>query len=138
MTGKDELRRFEKMWTWLSDHPKKDRKYYLKHVVELEEMCLNNCPLSNSKQLEKCSGCQLLWDSTQGNLCTDSGAPLFKWKNTERHQLGKRSSYARKVAALAMKSRSRSKLRTERCSLHRKTALGHPLPLTHRHQWGGW
>ena len=103
MINKDELREFKKMWTWLMAYPAHDRKYYMRYVAALGITWPNNCPLSDSVRAEDCSGCQLLWDSEHGTLCTDPDAPLSKWKNTEKSQPDQRSLYASQVAVLAMR-----------------------------------
>ena len=57
MKGKDELTHFKKMWTWLMAYPTHDREYYIQHVADQAEEWHNNCPLSNSKYAENCTGC---------------------------------------------------------------------------------
>ncbi|MGW8194613.1 MAG: hypothetical protein ACWGOX_10145 [Desulforhopalus sp.] len=103
MTGKDELKKFKKMWTWLLAHPAHDSEYYLSHVLETEKVWLNACPLADSSSAENCHGCEQLWKSDQGNLCTDPDSPLFKWLNASIHEPDDRSYYASQVAVLAMK-----------------------------------
>lgn len=104
MTGKDELRNFKKMWTWLMAYPAHDREYYMKHVAKLDAPWHNSCPLSEGASVGDCNGCKSLWDSSQGTLCTDPGAPLSKWEKTERDLAETRSLYASQVAVLAMKA----------------------------------
>lgn len=104
MIGKDELNNFKKMWAWLIGYPAHDREYYMEHVVKNAGSWNNNCPLSTSSRVENCNGCQLLWNSNRGTLCTDPGAPLYKWINTERHLPDERSYYASLVAVLSMKA----------------------------------
>jgi len=103
MIGKDELRNFKKMWTWLSGFPAHDREYYMKYVVKLEKNWVNSCPLSNSSTAKDCSGCKMLWSSKKGTLCSDPDAPLYKWITAAREQPDSRSFYASQVAVLAMK-----------------------------------
>ncbi|MGB3210100.1 MAG: hypothetical protein WBB19_05275 [Desulforhopalus sp.] len=102
MIAQEELRKFKNMWTWLIGYPAHDRMYYMQHVVKLDEMWINNCPLANEAGVEKCKGCQTLWDSNQGSLCTDPQSPVYRWINTDRNQPDKRSFYARQVAVIAM------------------------------------
>lgn len=131
MIGNDDLGMFEEMWTWLIAFPALDRNYFMEHVVKKDKGWLHNCPLSNNEQLEKCSGCKSLWDSPQGNLCTDTSSPLFKWKNTEKGLPDKRSSYASKISVLAKKAKSQLvEPHTGKFASTRKAALGHPLPIT--------
>jgi hypothetical protein len=102
MIGKNNLDNFKKMWTWLYGHPAHDREYYMRHVAKLNDMWENSCPLSTSPKADECGGCQMLWQSDKGTLCTDPDAPLYKWKNTDRQQPDDRSFYAGHVADLAM------------------------------------
>ena len=102
MTGKDELLNFKKMWTWLCGYPAHDREYYMEHVAKLNKHWINSCPLSNESEESDCDGCKILWSDGNGTLCSDPQAPLYKWKNTERHFPDDRSFYASKVAVLAM------------------------------------
>ena len=103
MIGRDELRNFQQMWTWLSGYPAHDREYYMKHVAKLDKMWVNSCPLCNNAKEKECSGCQMLWESNSGNLCTDPDSPVFQWKNTDRVWADERISYASRTAVLAMK-----------------------------------
>ena len=103
MTGRDELNNFKKMWTWLCAYPAHDPQYYMKYVVKLSEAWVNSCPLSNKSKEKDCDGCKILWNSEQGTLCTDPSAPIYKWKNTERHYPDDRSFYASQTAVLAMR-----------------------------------
>jgi hypothetical protein len=134
MIGNDDHGKFEEMWTWLIAFPALDRNYFIKHVAKKDKGWLNNCPLSNSEKLEECTGCQSLWDSPQGNLCTDSSSPLYKWKKTDKDQPDKRSSYASKIAVLARKANYQFELHTVKLVSDRKTSLGHPLPMTDRYK----
>jgi len=102
MKGKDELQKFKKMWTWLMAYPAHDREYYMKHVAKESEEWANNCPLSNNTIAAQCNGCQLLWEGSEGTLCTDPSSPLFRWMTTERIYPDTRSFYARQLALLAM------------------------------------
>ena len=101
MINRSQLISFQKMWTWLSRYPAHDRKYYMQHVLTTEKRWKNNCPLCNSALVSNCDGCQLLWPSSRGTLCTDPNAPLYKWRALSVQQPDYRSYYARKVAALA-------------------------------------
>jgi hypothetical protein len=98
------LKKFKKMWTWLSGYPAHDRKYYMDHVVGLTKRWANDCPLSNSELVSNCDGCRLLWPSSTGTLCTDPAAPLYKWRATAVQQPDHRSFYASQVAVLALKA----------------------------------
>lgn len=122
MIGKDELRNFKKMWAWLTAYPAHDREYYIRHVAKLDTVWVNECPIANSTSVYNCTGCQLLWSSSHGNLCTDPGAPLYNWHNTGRHQPDERSFYASQIAVLAMKLIRQLERRVERCTLRRKAA----------------
>ena len=122
MIGKEELVRFIKMWTWLMAHPAHDRDYYIKHLEKLNEVWENSCPLSNSMYAENCNGCQVLWDSREGTLCTDPNSPVYKWNNTERNLPDKRSKYASEVAVLAIISKRQLERQTKSCVLRRKAA----------------
>ncbi len=102
MKEKDNYLHFQKMWTWLIAHPAHDREYYTKYVTDQADGWHNNCPLSNSKYAENCTGCKLLWDSPKGGLCTDPNAPLRKWEDAGKFQPDDRSFYASEVAVLAM------------------------------------
>ncbi len=102
MRGKNDLDNFMKMWTWLYSHPAHDRKYYMRHVAKLNDMWENSCPLSTSPKAHECGGCQMLWQSDKGTLCTDPDGPLYKWNKTDRQQPDVRSFYAGHVAALIM------------------------------------
>ena len=121
MIGKDELRNFKKMWTWLSGYPAHDRDYYMKYVVKLDKMWVNSCPLSNNNSAEDCDGCKMLWSSSKGTLCTDPDAPVYKWKTAERQQSDDRSFYASKAAVLAMKNLRGLESGTARTVLRRST-----------------
>ena len=70
------------MWAWLMGYPAHDQKYYMKHVARLDADWDNECPLSNSSEISNCDGCNMLWESAKGTLCSDSRSPLYKWKNT--------------------------------------------------------
>lgn len=122
MKGKEELIKFIKMWTWLMAHPAHDREYYIQHLEKSNEVWDNSCPLSNSKYAEKCNGCKLLWDSQEGTLCTDPSAPVYKWNNTERHQPGKRTTYASQVVILAMMTKRQLERQVKRYIVRRKVA----------------
>jgi hypothetical protein len=122
MKGKEELVNFKKMWTWLVAYPAHDREYYMKHVAKLDEVWGNSCPLSNNMYAENCNGCQMLWDSQDGTLCTDPSAPVYKWNNTERDLPDKRSFYASQIAVLAMKVNRQLERQAESCVLRRKAA----------------
>lgn len=119
MIGKDELRNFKKMWTWLMAYPAHDREYYMKHVAKLDVPWHNNCPLSEDTSVGACRGCKLLWDSNQGSLCTDPDAPMARWIKTERELPDTRSLYASQIAVLAMKAGQRSR----RNVIRRKAAV---------------
>lgn len=121
MIGKDELTSFKRMWTWLIGYPAHDREYYMKHVVKLDEMWANGCPLSNSTKERECDGCAQLWESKNGTLCTDPEAPLFKWRTTKRQQPDRRSFYAGQVAVLAMNLIQQLERQVNRCVLRRAT-----------------
>jgi hypothetical protein len=71
---------------------------------------------------ENCNGCQVLWDSQDGTLCTDPSAPVYKWNNTERDLPDKRSFYASQIAVLAMKVNRHLERQAESCVLRRKAA----------------
>ena len=101
MIGKNDLDNFKKMWIWLYSHPAHDREYYMQHVAKLDDMWDNSCPLSTSPNADDCGGCQILWQSDKGTLCTDPDAPLNKWIKTDRQQPDDRSFYAGHVADLA-------------------------------------
>lgn len=103
MIGRDELRNFQQMWTWLSGYPAHDREYYINHVVKLDKAWVNSCPLCNNSTERDCDGCKMLWESKSGNLCTDPESPVFKWKHTDRVWSDERTSYASRAAVLAMK-----------------------------------
>jgi hypothetical protein len=103
MTGKNEILNFQKMWTWLYGYPAHDRDYYMKHVAKLDEHWVNSCPLCNSSEVKDCDGCEMLWKSERGSLCTDSGSPLYKWQNTGTEYPDDRCYYASQTAVLAMK-----------------------------------
>jgi len=122
MKGKDELTHFKKMWTWLMAHPAHDREYYKQHVADQAEEWHNNCPLSNSKYAENCTGCQLLWDSPQGTLCTDPNAPLYKWEDAGKYQPDKRSFYASQVAMLAIHVSRQLERKIASCKLRKAAA----------------
>lgn len=96
---------FNKMWTWLYEHPGHDQQYYMKNVIKLAEFWNNNCPLSNSDKVEKCNGCAALWNSDKGSLCTDVASPLNKWlKITGAGDADKRTYYAGRLLRLASES----------------------------------
>ncbi len=103
MIQKDKLSNFDKMWTWLYEHPAHDQEYYMEYVAKLDESWENSCPLSNDSTLDNCDGCNMLWKSNKGSLCMDPESPLIKWKNTERQEADKRSYYADQVAVLTEK-----------------------------------
>ena len=103
MTGKIVIFNFLKMWTWLYGDPAHDRDYYMKHVAKLDEHWVNSCPLCNSSEVKDCDGCEMLWKSERGSLCTDSGSPLYKWQNTGTEYPDDRCYYASQTAVLAMK-----------------------------------
>lgn len=119
MIGKNELKNFKKMWTWLTGHPAHDQQYYMEHVAKLESAWANSCPLSNSDSVKDCSGCSMLWDSKNGTLCTDPAAPLYKWQNTEKNMPDDRSFYASQTAVLAMHLINDSESTEELCKVRR-------------------
>ena len=102
MARKEALIRFKQLWFWLCAYPEYDREYYMKNVLKLDEMWNNNCPLSNITRETDCDGCQMIWKSDKGTLCTDPIAPLYQWLNTEKEQPENRAIYASSVAVLAM------------------------------------
>lgn len=121
MKEKDKLRNFKKMWTWLMAYPAHDREYYMKHVARLDEEWINSCPLANNLYVEDCNGCELLWERTQGTLCTDPRSPLHNWLNTERNQPDKRRFYASQLAVMAVNFSRQQERRIERRILRRKS-----------------
>jgi hypothetical protein len=119
MTGKSELTSFKKMWTWLIGYPAHDRRYYAKNVAHMENVWINDCPLANDVHIPDCSGCALLWDGRNGNLCCDPEAPVFKWENTAIADPDNRSRYAARVAVLAMQLAKKLERQVERCVVRR-------------------
>lgn len=103
MAGKKELISFKKMWVWLSVYPEYDREYYMQNILKLDKMWNNSCPLSNVTQGIGCNGCQIIWKSDKGTLCTDPATPLYQWLNTEKEQPENRPIYASSLAVLAIK-----------------------------------
>lgn len=102
MIGREELINFKRMWIWLCAYPSHDRRYFMENVLKLEEMWTNSCPLSDISSEKSCEGCQIIWKSNKGTLCTDPESPLYQWINTEEKQPENRSVYASQVAVLTM------------------------------------
>lgn len=102
MAGKDALIDFKKMWTWLCAYPAHDREYYIKNKIKGSVSWINYCPLCNQTEAKDCNGCEILWDSDRGTLCTDYRGPIYKWNNSaiDSHD---RPFYASEAAVLAMK-----------------------------------
>ena len=103
MLNPGRLHEFVAMWRWLSAHPANDRDYYLKYVVRGSHPWTNDCPISD-REGEACTGCDTLWSTALGNLCTDSESPLNKWRKTSIEQPDLRIHYAGNVGTLGLQA----------------------------------
>jgi len=92
-----------KMWTWLYKHPAHDKKYYVTHVVKLEEPWKNDCPICEVVD-SSCSDCLMQFEEQQGTFCTDPESPFRKWKETTLDNPDHRTFYAGEMIALAKKA----------------------------------
>ena len=101
MLDSERLREFVAMWRWLSAHPADDRDYYMKYVVQNGRSWKNSCPLA-TEEGEDCSGCRILWNGKNGNLCTDRDSPVRKWQEASIQQPDLRTYYASQVGTLGM------------------------------------
>ncbi len=103
MFKKDALNEFKKMWTWLYQHPAHDKKYYIKHVVKIEDGWKNDCPLCDLSEGE-CTECLDLWDHGQGSLCKDPDSPYSMWRKTHLNDPNYRTWYAGKMIDITDKA----------------------------------
>ena len=103
MKNQDALNEFKKMWIWLYSHPAHDRRYYMNHVVKIEEAWEKECPICHHAEGE-CNQCKALWDEGRGNLCEDQQSPLNRWKNTHLSDPNYRMWYAGKIADIAARA----------------------------------
>lgn len=103
MLNSERLQEFVSMWGWLSAHPVNDRDYYLKYVAKGPHPWANDCPLAD-REGSGCSGCHTLWESGNGNLCTDGDSPLRKWREASFANPDLRVYYASEVGALGVQA----------------------------------
>jgi len=99
MATTNELKEFQKMWTWLSSHPAHNQEYYMKHVAKLATPWRDSCPLCHTAE-GPCRNCEALWQSKYGGLCSDKNSPLNKWRQTSVDDPDNRTWYANRIALL--------------------------------------
>lgn len=104
MIARNELKEFQKMWTWLSSHPAHNQDYYMKHVAKLETPWKHSCPLCHTAEESPCKNCEQLWQAKEGGLCADQNSPLNKWRQTSVDDPDNRTWYANRIALLGQQA----------------------------------